>query len=114
MKKYFLIVFFAVPIICFSQKDKKQKTYTEFGTCWDSRETVHTIESCNGMIIKISDQLWAVQPDNSNSRYGLCEIPEKLKSDKLKIIFSGEVKKIAPNERMAATPCKMKSITIIE
>lgn len=117
LKTILLLIIIVLPLICFAQKEKKvkkQTTFTEFGTCYDSRETTGTIESSTGKIIKVNDQIWAVQPDNSNTRYGLCEIPDKLKVENLKIKFSGEIKKIAPNERMAASPFKMKTITILK
>lgn len=117
MKNYLILLILILPVTCFAQKEKKvkkQTIFTTFGTCYDSRETISAIDSAKGKIIKVNDQIWAVQPDNSNTRYGLCEIPDQLKFENLKIKFSGEIKKIAPNERMAAAPFKMKSITILE
>ncbi|HBX52117.1 MAG TPA: hypothetical protein DEH02_13725 [Bacteroidales bacterium] len=99
---------------CFAQQETKSKNKMKynFGTCHDERETVKKIENIKGAIIKINDALWALKPDGENVRYGLCEIPEELKKENMSITFSGEVKKINPNERMAAAPFKVTSLTI--
>ncbi len=101
---------------CFAQKETKTKNKMKynFGNCHDDRETVKTIEKIKGSVIKINDALWALKPDGENVRYGLCEIPEELKKENMAVEFSGEVKKINANERMAAAPFKVTSLTVLK
>ncbi|MBI5218805.1 MAG: hypothetical protein HY958_07740 [Bacteroidia bacterium] len=111
-----LIILFAQAGSCQNNKknDFKEK-YTNFGACYNDRETIQNIENKNGKIIKINDNIWAIRPDNNtNMRYALCEIPEELKKENLDVIFSGEIKKIAAYERMAATPFHMKELKVVE
>lgn len=98
---------------------QKKKSITfkniDFGDCYNNRETIKVIENIKGKIIKVNDNLWAIQPDgNETQRYGVCQFPEELKKENLNIIFSADIKKIAPNERFAASPINIKELKITD
>lgn len=101
---------------CNKQKSISQKNiYTDFGSCYDERETVKVLENCKGKIIKISDNLWAIQPEDTEiRRLGICQMHEELKKENLQIIFTGEIKKVAATERFAANPFKIKELIIAD
>jgi len=101
---------------CQKKKSSANKdSYTDFGTCYNDRETTKTLENCKGKIIKVSEEVWAIQPEGSETmRYGICQLPEELKKENLNVIFSGEIKKIAPNERFAASPFNLKELKVVE
>ncbi|MEM7716150.1 MAG: hypothetical protein AAF349_21680 [Cyanobacteria bacterium P01_A01_bin.68] len=82
--------------------------------CWfDDRKTVKIIKNRVG-IIKDSSILTEDNPTNFESRLSLCSLPEQFRKDGLKIIFSGEIKEIYPNERWAATPLKITDFEVVE
>ena len=82
--------------------------------CWfDDRKTVKIINYRVG-IIKGGRILTEDNPTNFESRLSLCSLPEKFRKDGIKIIFSGEIKEIYPNERWAATPLKITDFDIVE
>jgi hypothetical protein len=115
--KYFLLIFLAFQVSTCNKKVKPsdKKTYTDFGTCYNDLETTGKLDKCKGKIIKINDELWAIQPENNETqRYGICQIPEELKKENLNIIFSGEIKKIAPNVRYAAGPFTIKELKVVD
>jgi len=100
---------------CHKKKSSAYKdTYTDFGTCYNDRETIKVLDNIKGKIIKVTDNLWAIQPDEKASRLGICQIPEELKKENLLVIFSGEIKKIAPNEKFAASPFQIKELKVID
>ena len=96
-------------------KKDNVKIYKEFGTCFQDLETESVLENCKGKIVKVNDELWVIQPDsNTVKRLAICQIPDELKNNDLNIVFSGEIKKIAPNIRYAATPFVIKEIIVSE
>ena len=116
MKIFLLIVLILQLNTCHNKKNiADKKIYTEFGTCYKELETTGTLENCKGKIKKINEELWVIQPENNESmRYGICQIPEELKKDSLNVIFSGEIKKIAPNVRYAASPFVIKELIVVD
>jgi hypothetical protein len=118
-----IIVVFVLQLSTCNKKSKNtdnskianQEVYTDFGDCYNDRETTKVIENSKGKIIKVNDNVWAIQPvDNSSQRYGICQLPEILKKENLSVTFNGEVKKINPNERLAASPFNLKELKIVE
>ncbi len=95
-----------------------QKTlpeFTQFGDCHDQRETESVLKDCKGKVLKINEDMWALVPDNApDTRYGVCEMPAELKVDQLRVVFSGQVKKIAPYERLFATPIVITSLKVVK
>ncbi|BAY86271.1 hypothetical protein NIES267_57770 [Calothrix parasitica NIES-267] len=82
--------------------------------CWfDDRKTVKIIKDRVG-IIKDGSLLTEDNPTNFESRLSLCSLPEQFRKDGLKIIFSGEIKEIYPNERWASTPLKITDFEVVE
>lgn len=115
--KYVLLIFLALQVSTCNKKVKPtdKKTYTDFGTCYTDLETTGKLENCKGKIIKINEKFWAIQPENNEKeRYGICQIPEELKKENLNVIFSGEIKKIAPNVRYAASPFIIKELIVVD
>ena len=115
--KIVLLIFLAVQLTTCNKniKSSDKKIYTEFGTCYTELETTGKVEQGKGKVIKINDELWAIQPESSKTmRYGICQIPEDLKKDNLSVIFSGEIKKIDPNIRYAASPFVIKELVVVE
>lgn len=89
--------------------------YTQFGNCHDQRETTSVLKDCKGKIFKVNDDIWTLVPDDApDARYGVCEMPAALKTDQLKVIFSGQVKKIMPYERLAATPMVVTKLKVVK
>ena len=82
--------------------------------CWfDDRKTVKIMKNRVG-IIKDGSILTEDNLTNFESRLSLCSLPEEFRKDGLKIIFSGEIKEIYPNERWAATPFKITDFEVVE
>jgi len=74
---------------------------------FDSRKTVDTVEKQVGTVRRIHDKLYIIISEDNRSRFAPCNLPNKFKKEGLKIIYSGEVKEIYPNERWAATLFKL-------
>ena len=77
--------------------------------CHGKRRVSQTLEEVNASILKVGDK-YVISADGGNSRYNPCELPSKLKKDGLSIRFSGEVLEIFTNERLIATPFRLKNI----
>jgi hypothetical protein len=77
--------------------------------CHGKRKVDQTIEDVNASIVKIGDK-YVIATNGGNSRYLPCEIPGRLKKEGLLVRFSGEVLEIFPNERLIATPFRLKNI----
>jgi hypothetical protein len=116
MKTLFLIVVTAFLLFCTNACSQKTiPEFTQFGDCHDQRETVSVLKDCKGKVLKINEEMWALVPDDTpDTRYGVCEMPAELKVDQLKVVFSGQVKKIAPYERLFATPIVVTSLRVIK
>ena len=116
MKIFFPIAVSAFLLLCTNACSQKSfPEFTQFGDCNDQRETVSILKDCKGKVLKINEEMWALVPDNApDTRYGVCEMPAELKVDQLGVVFSGQVKKIAPYERLFATPIVVTSLRVIK
>jgi hypothetical protein len=77
--------------------------------CHGKRRVSQTLEEVNASILKIAD-IFVISTNGGNSRYLPCDLPSKLKKDGILVRFSGEVLEIFPNERLIATPFRIKNI----
>jgi hypothetical protein len=77
--------------------------------CHGKRQVTQTFEEKEASILKVGDK-YVISTNEGNSRYNPCELPEKLKKDGILVRFSGEVLEIFPNERLIATPFRLKNI----
>ena len=87
---------------------------------YDNRATTEKQKDQQGVIITIPN---AAEPEgvsyiisipNENRRFTACNMPESLKKDGMKIMFSGEVKEIKPEEKWLATPYKLSAVKILQ
>ena len=74
----------------------------------DDRKTVEFIENQVGRF-----EGNVIITENNRRRFAPCNLPDKYKKDGLKIIFSGEVKEIYPNERWAGIPLKVTKFKVV-
>ena len=87
---------------------------------FDNRATTAKHDNQQGVIaaIPMANQpeglLYVITIPGDNQRFSACNMPESLKKDGLKIMFSGEVKEIMPEERWVATPYKLSAVKILE
>ncbi|MEM6402973.1 MAG: hypothetical protein AAF757_22555 [Cyanobacteria bacterium P01_D01_bin.116] len=81
---------------------------------FDSRKTVDTVENQVGTVRRIHDRLYIIVSEDNRSRFAPCNLPNKFKKEGLKIIYSGEVKEIYPNERWAATLFKLTDYKLVD
>jgi len=77
--------------------------------CHGKRMVTQTLEEVEASILKIGDK-YVISTDSGNSRYNPCDLPKKLLVDGMPVRFSGEVLEIRPNERLMATPFRLKNI----
>lgn len=81
---------------------------------YDSRKTVETVENQVGTIKRIHDKLYIIVTEDNTGRFAPCNLADKFKQDGLKILFSGDVKEIYPNERWAATLFKLSDYKVVD
>ena len=81
---------------------------------FDSRKTVETVENQVGRIQRIHDKLYIIVTEDNRGRFAPCNFPNKFKKDGLRIVFSGEIKEIYPNERWAATLFKLTDYKVVD
>ncbi len=77
--------------------------------CHGKRMVQQTLESVDGSILKVGDR-YVISTENGNNRYNPCDLPKKLMVDGILVRFSGEILEIFPNERLIATPFRLKNI----
>jgi len=77
--------------------------------CHGKRVITQSLEEVEASILKIGDK-YVISTNNGNSRYNPCDLPTKLKQDGMLVRFSGEVLEIFPNERLMATPFRLRNI----
>jgi hypothetical protein len=81
---------------------------------FDSRKTVATVESKVGRIQRIHEKLYIIVSEDGRGRFAPCNLSEEFKKDGLRIVFSGDVKEIYPNERWAATLFKLTDYKVVD
>ena len=81
---------------------------------FDSRKTVDTLEKQVGTVRRIHDKLYIIVSEDNRSRFAPCNLPDEFKKEGLKIIYSGEIKEIYPNERWAATLFKLTDYKVVD
>ena len=81
---------------------------------FDSRKTVDTLEKQVGTVRRIHDKLYIIVSEDNRSQFAPCNLPDKLKKEGLKIIYSGDIKEIYPNERWAATLFKLTDYKVVD
>lgn len=77
--------------------------------CHGKRQVSQTLEEVDASILKVGEK-YVISTDGGNNRYNPCELPDKFKKDGILVRFSGEVLEIFPNERLIATPFRLKNI----
>lgn len=81
---------------------------------FDNRKTVETVENKVGTVRRIHDKLYIIISEDNRSRFAPCNLPDEFKKDGLRIVFSGDVKEIYPNERWAATLFKLTDYKVVD
>ncbi len=90
-----------------------KKTKNNSKCAFDSRKTVETVENQVGRIQRIHDKLYIIVTEDNRGRFAPCNLPDKFKQDGLRIVFSGDIKEIYPNERWAATLFKLTDYQVV-
>ncbi len=81
----------------------------DYISCNSDRAVDSTMTDTEGTITN-SGSLWYIQVGESK-RFGPCNWKEGDKVDQQKVIFSGKVLRIRPNERLASTPFELAKMT---
>jgi hypothetical protein len=87
---------------------------------FDSRATTEKLQDQEGVIMTLPNAsepegiMYLIAIPAQSRRFTACNMPESLKKDGMKIIFSAEVKEIRPEEKWIATPSKLSSVKILE
>lgn len=77
--------------------------------CHGKRYPTQNLEEVNASILEVQGQ-FLITTNGGNSRYIPCDLPNKMKKDGMLVRFSGEVLEIFPNERLIATPFRLRNI----
>ena len=81
----------------------------------EERRTVGYLKNQVGRTILIMNSFYVIEnEDNQTQRVAPDNLPQELKKDGLRIIYSGEVKEIYPYERRAGHPFKITDFKVIE
>jgi len=68
-----------------------------------------------GTVRLVSDDVYALEPDSdTGTRYLPDALPDDLKQEGLRVVFSGQVGEIPPNVRMMGTPFTVTAIHKLE
>lgn len=77
--------------------------------CHGKRKVTQNLEDVSGSILNVGG-LYVITSEGGNNRYNPCELSNKYKKDGIQVRFSGDVLEIFPNERLVATPFRLKNI----
>ena len=77
--------------------------------CHGVRKTIQFLEDEVGVMMLVGND-YVISKDNGSKRWKPCKIPGKMKVEGMKVQFTGEVLEIFPNERLSATPFRLKSM----
>lgn len=81
----------------------------------EERRTVGLLKNQVGRTILIMNSFYVIEnEDNQTQRVAPENLPQELKKDGLRIIYSGELKEIYPHERWAGHPFKLINFEILE
>jgi hypothetical protein len=84
----------------------------EAGACtYSDRKTERVVTNESGVIMRLNETTYVISADNQTQRYTLCDLPDALKHDGMKVKFSGNVKEIYANERWMANPFELTDLS---
>jgi hypothetical protein len=75
-----------------------------------ARKTVQTIQDEEGQIVKIDPVNFGIQTTADGNLLLPLNLPEDCQQEGLKVMFSGTVKEVNPNELMAGQPLVLTSL----
>jgi hypothetical protein len=74
------------------------------GDCYPDRKNTDLILKAEGEVCLIDQGNFGIRSNGKNNLLLPCNLPEKLKAEGRKIIFSGQVKEMQPTEMWAGHP----------
>ena len=82
----------------------------------EERRTVGYLKNQVGQIILIMNYFYAIENEDNQTYQRVVpnNLPQELKKDGLRIIYSGEIQEIYPYERRAGHPFKLTNFEILE
>lgn len=109
MYRYCLSWILMIPLFCGCTKNSKVPLSNSGlkQDCYKERNKEEDIANKEGVIEKIADQYFIVSIEN---RYLPCDIPNSFKIPGTKIIFSGALMAVHPQERWAGLPLHLSFI----
>jgi hypothetical protein len=115
MKKFhvFIFVFLFMPLISCEQEEEIEILLSS--NCnYDNRLTVKEVERIRGTVQlanqNIANQFIIVPNDPDLPNLSPCNLPVDLREEGRQIFFSGEIKEVYDNEKLASTPFKLTRI----
>lgn len=85
----------------------KNEMMTYDNSCYEDRSTTKEVEGQEAtMVFVMNMYMFAFE----NTRWQACAVPEEFHVEGMKVLVSGEVLEIKPNERRAGTPFKITKI----
>lgn len=123
MKKSLVYLFIPFAIISFSCENDDSNARVQANlsdSCsYDQRATVDVFDDEPGEIVFLTEQNIYQISGGKNSKERInnpldpCNLPEEFKKDKLKIIFSGELKEVYEWEDLAGQPFKFTELSAV-
>jgi len=87
------------------EPEKQEKSMTE--PCYEDREVTKEVTDEKATITKILDYYMFT---TESRRWQPCDVPTEFQKEGLKVIVSGQVMNIFPNERRAGTPFRTTAL----
>ena len=95
---------------CPPPSPKGEVRYTK--DCHPDRQTQSELANKKGILQKAGQEFVIILAGEESTRYLPCNLEEKFKVENSKVVFSGKVKEIFPNERWPGTPFVLSSILL--
>ena len=90
-----------------------QIPHSDVADCHGVRKTIRRIENKKAEVVKIGE-FYLLNVPPGTRRFKPCEIPEAMKIEGLKVIFTGLQLETFPNERLMGTPLRLEDISIVK
>ena len=108
----FPLILAVIPISCSRTVKKNPGEMPLSQDCFADRAVEEVITNIDAVVAKWQ-ATWILTSTDKNHRWQPCELPEIYCKEGLRVKISGEVMRIFPGERRAASPMQLKMIELV-